>query len=120
MSRTTRVMRCAPEAVFAVLEDGWTYATWVVGAARIRGVDPGFPAAGTAIHHSVGAWPLLLSDTTTVEQVDAPHDLTLRVRAWPAGDGIVRLTLRPSGLSTEVTLEAVSYTHLTLPTKRIV
>jgi hypothetical protein len=32
-------------ASLAVLHDGWTYPVWVVGASRMRGVDPGWPAA---------------------------------------------------------------------------
>ena len=105
MSRTTRVMTCSPQAVFDVLSDGWTYATWVVGAARIRDVEKDFPAAGSSIHHSVGAWPVLLSDSTSVEQADPPREITLRVRAWPAGEGLVHIMLKPAGLGTEVTME---------------
>ena len=55
--------------------------TWAVGAARIREVDEDWPAVGARIHHSVGAWPVLISDTTVVEEVDAPH-------APAAGQGV--------------------------------
>ena len=105
MSRTTRVMSCAPQDVFDVLADGWSYATWVVGAARIREVDAGWPAPGKRIHHSVGMWPVLLSDTTEVEHVDAPHELRLKVRAWPTGEGVVKMTCIPQGDRTEVVME---------------
>ncbi len=98
-------MHCSPEAVFDVLSDGWSYATWVVGAARIRRVEGNFPDVGASIHHSVGAWPFLLSDTTTVVEAERPRLVTLRVRAWPAGEGIVRIMLAPAGLGTEVTIE---------------
>jgi hypothetical protein len=40
-----RRCNCSPEQVFAVLHDGWTYPVWVVGASRMRDVDPGWPAA---------------------------------------------------------------------------
>lgn len=92
MSRTSRVFDCTPTDVFAVLEDGWSYGMWVVGAARIRDVDTGWPEPGTKIHHSVGAWPLLISDNTEVEAVDAPRMIQLRVRAWPTGEGRVTVT----------------------------
>ena len=106
MSRTTRVMQCAPEDVFAVLADGWDYGMWVVGAARIRDVEPTWPAAGSRIHHSVGLWPLLISDTSEVEQVEEPHRLQLKVRAWPTGEGRVVLTMTPTGDGrTEVVME---------------
>ena len=108
MSRTTRVMNCTPEDVFAVLEDGWSYGMWVVGAARIRDVDPAWPQKGSRIHHSVGAWPLLLSDNTEVEEVDAPHRLQLRVKAWPTGEGRVIISCTPTGevgRETEVVIE---------------
>src|SRR6476620_6368183 len=106
MSRTTRHMQCSPEDVFDALSDGWVYATWVVGAARIREVDRDWPAAGAQIHHSVGLWPLLLSDTTVVERVDAPREMELRVRAWPAGGGRVGIRVVAAGAGgTEVTME---------------
>jgi hypothetical protein len=99
-------MQCSPEDVFDVLSDGWVYATWVVGAARIREVDRDWPAAGAEIHHSVGLWPLLLSDTTVVERVDAPRELQLRVKAWPAGEGRVVIRCVPVAQGgTEVTME---------------
>jgi hypothetical protein len=98
-------MSCTPQDVFDVLSDGWSYATWVVGAARIREVDAGWPAPGKRIHHSVGLWPVLISDTTEVEHVDAPHELRLKVRAWPTGEGVVKLTCLPRDDHTEVVME---------------
>lgn len=105
MSTTTRTMTCTPDEVFAALSDGWSYASWVVGAARIRDVEADWPAQGSRIHHSVGAWPLLISDTTEVEAVTAPTFLQLRVRAWPSGEGRVTLHVRPLGAGCEVTME---------------
>lgn len=81
------------EDVFAVLADGWLYALWVVGATHIRKVDPGWPAVGTRIHHSVGAWPLARSDITAVRSVDPPHHLELEARLWPAGAAYISLDL---------------------------
>lgn len=98
------LMDCSPEDVFDVLADGWSFATWVVGAARIRDVDADWPAPESSIHHSVGAWPALLDDTTTVREVDRPHSLLLKVRAWPAGEGSVRVTCTPQASGTLVTM----------------
>lgn len=118
MSRNTRFMDCSPRDVFDILTDGWSYATWVVGAARIRDVDPEWPAPGSRIHHSVGAWPLLISDNTEVERVDEPHEIQLRVKAWPTGEGRVVIRCEPSGGQTRVTIEerAVSGPARLLPT----
>ncbi|MEU7215017.1 MULTISPECIES: SRPBCC family protein [Nocardia] len=81
------------EDTFAVLADGWLYALWVVGASHIRDVDAGWPAVGTRIHHSVGPWPLTLSDTTKVHDVDPPRMLELEARLWPVGSAWIRLEL---------------------------
>lgn len=105
MSRTTRLMRCTPEDVFAILRDGWSYSTWVVGAARIRAVDEAWPEAGTRIHHSVGTWPVLLDDETVVEKSEPPYLLQLKVKAWPTGEGRVTLTCAARGGDTEVVME---------------
>lgn len=105
MSSNSRIFHCSPDDVFDILEDGWSYATWVVGAARIRDVEEAWPEPGSRIHHSVGAWPLLISDTTSVEAIDRPHTITLTVRAWPAGDGKVRVSCEPAEGGTRVTIE---------------
>ena len=104
MSTTTRFMHATPEAVYAVLSNGWGYSQWVVGASRVRDVSQGWPAEGTQIHHSVGAWPLLIDDTTTVIRSERPHLLELTVRAWPSGEGIVRISCRAVEAGTEVTM----------------
>lgn len=95
MSEVSRVIRCSPDDVYAVLADGWTYGLWVVGAARIRYVDPGWPAEGSRIHHAVGAWPALLQDTTHSTGAEPPRRLSLRARAWPAGEAVVELEVQP-------------------------
>ena len=105
MNTTTRIIHGTPDAVFDVLANGWSYSQWVVGASRVRDVSDGWPADGTNIHHSVGAWPLLIDDTTTVRRSARPTLLELTVRAWPSGEGFVRITCRPEGVDTEVTME---------------
>jgi hypothetical protein len=89
MSQNERLINASVEDVFAVLTDGWTYASWVVGASRIRDVEAGWPQPGHSIHHSVGVWPLLINDATTVELYEPLRFLRLKVRAWPTGEGIV-------------------------------
>ena len=55
MSENTTVINASIDDVWSVLSDGWLYPLWVVGASRMRDVDPDWPAVGSRIHHSVGA-----------------------------------------------------------------
>lgn len=109
MSQITREMSCRPEEVFQVLADGWLYAGWVVGASRIREVDSDWPQVGSRIHHSVGAWPLLLNDTTHVLEYDPPRRLRMRARAWPTGEAEVLIEVSPTaaGSTVAITEDAV-------------
>ena len=94
MARTTRLFGCPPEAVFAVLAAGWTYPSWVVGASRMRGVDEGWPEPGSSIRHSVGVWPALLDDETTVVEGNAPHRAAFTARGWPIGEARIIVEVR--------------------------
>lgn len=91
--------RATPEQVWSVLSDGWLYPTWVVGASRVRRVEPGWPEVGQRIHHSFGVWPLVLDDVTEVVESLPQHRLTLRAKGWPAGEALVTVTLtrEPTG-----------------------
>ena len=118
MSGTTRVMHCTPRAcstrspTAGATRPGWS---GLPGSARsTRTGRPSAPGSTTP----VGAWPVLISDTTVVEEVDAPHRLSLRVKAWPTGEGRVILTRTPQGDDTEVTIEerAVSGPATLIPT----
>jgi uncharacterized protein YndB with AHSA1/START domain len=95
----------ARERVWAILADGWTYASWVVGAAHIRKVDDAWPELGSRIHHSVGPWPLHIQDQTVVEEVEPPHLLRFKANMWPFGAARVKLILDALGPdSTRVTM----------------
>lgn len=101
----SRRVRATPEQVFAVIEDGWYFAAWVVGASHVRGVDENWPAVGSRIHHSVGPWPLSINDVTKVLAVERNSMIELEARAWPVGSAHVRVTLVPvSATETEVKL----------------
>lgn len=103
MVTVERHVDAPPAAVWAVLADGWSYA-WVVGTALIRAVDDGWPAPGTRIHHSVGAWPLLLDDDTLVLESEADRRLVLQARGRPFGQARVVIDLDPDGTGTRVRL----------------
>lgn len=93
----SRDVKAPSEAVWAVLADGWSYPTWVVGASRVRRVDEGWPAEGTRIHHSVGLWPAVVDDTTSALESHEPTRLVLEARAWPAGEARVVIEIVPRG-----------------------
>jgi uncharacterized protein YndB with AHSA1/START domain len=105
MSTNTRVIHATPEQVWSVLEDGWLYPLWVVGASRMREVEDAWPAAGSKVHHSVGSWPVLISDETEVLESVPGSLLRLRAAAWPSGEAGVTIRLRPVDDGTEVTIE---------------
>jgi uncharacterized protein YndB with AHSA1/START domain len=89
----TREMDATAEEIFAVLADGWAYDDWVVGAKRIRAVDPEWPARGSSFHHAIGAGPVDIKDSSKVIEVDPPHRLVLSVRFRPAGTAVVEMTM---------------------------
>ncbi|MDN3242094.1 SRPBCC family protein [Glycomyces tritici] len=86
-----------PEAVYAVLADGWNYASWVVGASNIRHADEQWPAKGSRIRHSIGPWPLVIKDSTIVAAADPPRLLVLEARMWPFGKARVRFDIAADG-----------------------
>lgn len=95
MATITRNVHCPPAAVLSVLADGWTYATWVVGTSRIRGVDANWPAPGARLAHSVGVWPALINDVTIAREWDPERGIELQARGWPVGEARVRIEVEP-------------------------
>jgi uncharacterized protein YndB with AHSA1/START domain len=112
-----RTIAAPPEKVWAALEDGWVYPTWVVGATRMREVDADWPRAGSKLHHSVGVWPMVINDFTESLECVAGERLVLRAHGWPAGAAEVELALAPAAGGTEVTMreDAVAGPGLLVP-----
>lgn len=104
MSTNTRVMRCTPEAVFAVLADGWLFPGWVVGASRMRDVDASWPGERSKLHHSFGVWPALLNDATTSLEWDPPHRMVIQPKGWPLGEARVTIEVKRRGAGCVVRL----------------
>jgi uncharacterized protein YndB with AHSA1/START domain len=110
MATNSRVIKTVPDKVWAVLADGWLYPLWVVGATRMRDVEPAWPQAGAKIHHSAGVWPVVIDDNTEVLECDPGRLLRLRARGWPLGEAEVTIVLTASGADTlvEIHEKAVS------------
>jgi uncharacterized protein YndB with AHSA1/START domain len=84
-------------SVWATLADADAFKEWVVGCKEVRFVEGDWPSVGSSIHHRVGAGPLTIDDTTTVEEAQPERLLRLRARARPAGTASVVLTIEPNG-----------------------
>jgi uncharacterized protein YndB with AHSA1/START domain len=93
MTTVERVIAGEPEQVWEVLSDGWLYPVWVVGATHMRDVDDNWPDEGAQLHHQVGAWPLMISDTTQVAACEPTRRLALQARAWPMGAARIEITI---------------------------
>ncbi|MFB7250683.1 SRPBCC family protein [Microbacterium sp. NPDC056234] len=96
-ARNVRLLQCTVDEVFAVLADGWVYPSWVVGASRMRDVEADWPGEQARLHHSFGAWPFLIDDTTVCLEWDPPRRAVLRARGWPIGEAEVLIEARPRG-----------------------
>ena len=87
-----------------MLADPWLYASWVVGASRIRDAEGAWPERDAVLHHSVGAWPVLLDDSTLVVSSVPGRELRLRARARPLGEAEVLLRLEDDGAGCTITM----------------
>lgn len=116
---TSRETTASCEDVWRVLADGWTYATWVVGASRIRAVDNTWPAPGSTIHHSVGTWPAVLSDVTRSVGIHAEREIRLEARALPFGKASVTVRLHPiaTGCHIEIIEHAITAPFALVPNR---
>lgn len=97
-------MPCAAGYVSEVLADGWLFGLWVVGSARIRDVDAGWPGQGAKIHHSFGVWPVLIDDVSECIAWQPDRKLALMARGWPAGEASVELTIEDRAIGCRVTI----------------
>jgi uncharacterized protein YndB with AHSA1/START domain len=100
------ILIAAPrERVFAVLAEPSSYAEWLVGTKQVRGAEGGWPKPGARMHHSVGAGPVTIDDSTEVLECDEPARLVLLARLGPLGEFKVDLRLEQvEGDATKVTM----------------
>lgn len=100
MNAVERRTHAAPREVWSVLADGWTFSAWVVGASRVRAVDSAWPAQGSRVYHSVGTWPAVLNDDTSIEAAEPERRIVMMARTRPVGEARVEITLHPEGEGT--------------------
>jgi uncharacterized protein YndB with AHSA1/START domain len=97
-------MPVPPQAVWDALADAGGYGYWVVGSKVIRDADPGWPAAGSRFHHTIGVGPLKISDHTECLEAREPSLLRLRAKGRPLGVARVTLEMTPRRSGTLVRL----------------
>ena len=107
MSDNSIVVHATPESVFDVLDDAYAYPTWVLGARRIRWVDPTWPAVGSRFHHAIGTFVAELHDSTLVLARDRPRSIDLEVRFRPTGVAHVKIRVRSVADGALITLSEV-------------
>ncbi|EYT82398.1 polyketide cyclase [Streptomyces sp. Tu 6176] len=100
-----RLIRTAPEAVWAVLADGTRYADWVVGTARSAPVCGRWPQVGSAIEYQVRLGPLRLTNRTTVRNHEEGTLLELEADAGFLGTARIAVEVRPWGEHTLVIVD---------------
>jgi uncharacterized protein YndB with AHSA1/START domain len=107
MSRNRIELPAGREKVFEILIDPHAFPKWVVGAKRIRGVDPDWPRPGSAFHHASGAGgEVTVKDKTELVTMNPPLSLVLQAYLRPLGIVRIRIELDPgpSGNTTRMTI----------------
>jgi len=107
MAVTRRRIAQPPAAVYALLAEGDRYAEWVMGAKRIRRVDPGWPEVGSQFHHTIGVGPLSTNDSTEVLAFAEGGEVVLKARGWPTGAARVTITAEEAPGGCEVVMDEV-------------
>jgi hypothetical protein len=109
----------APDEIWQVLADPWTWARWVTGTRRIRDADAGWPQPGSQLHHRFGPRLLQVRDHTTVLVAEAPFRLVVDAGAWPWGRVRAELRLTPNRGTTLVALREDATSGLVAALPRI-
>jgi hypothetical protein len=104
MTTTTRDFECSASDLYTVLVEPETYPSWLVGAKKIRTVDPTWPAIGSEFHHVVGFGPLAIPDRTTSVGYELDRVLELIVRVRPVLEARVRFEVEPVGTGSRLTM----------------
>src|SRR3954463_12525350 len=93
MATNSRTFAVTRDAVWRVLADRHTYASWVVGTSAIRDVAEHWRAVGSRLHYRVGRGLLRHDGHTEVLSVDEGKCLELEAHAWPLGTARIEVRL---------------------------
>ena len=104
MSVNETYVHAAPDAVFDVLADPFSYGHWVPGASETRDADGDWPDPGAVFHHTQGFFGLGWKDNTQVVAATRPRTIVLEARIRPFAVNKVELRLLPSGGGTKVVM----------------
>lgn len=99
------LVSAAPQQVWDVLADGWSYDQWVVGTTDIRRVDPGFPAEGANLAYTVDRGPIHMKDRTTVRIAEPLHRLEMEANARPVGTARISVEVLAWGEKSVVVID---------------
>ena len=94
---TTHGFGVTATELFASLVDPHIYPHWLIATKNIREVSLDWPSPGSYFKHTVGFGPIAIPDRTTLRDVEAPHRLTLFVRARPVVEAVVHFDVTSSG-----------------------
>lgn len=95
MATVSLRMQASPDDVFDVLDDACAYPRWVIGARRIRAVDPDWPEVGSRFHHAIGTAAGELHDSSQIVERDRPRRFVLEARFRPPGAACVAVDVEP-------------------------
>jgi len=94
-----------PDVVWALLEDGHSYADWVVGTRQVHEVDDTWPAVGSRLRFTAGFGPFTVEDITTVRRIEPKRSLELEAHAGWLGSARICFDVRSWGEHTLVIID---------------
>ncbi|MFG2303619.1 SRPBCC family protein [Actinacidiphila glaucinigra] len=100
-----RLVRGAPQDVWAVLADGTRYGEWVVGPSSSRRKDGHWPEVGSSLEYTVLLGPLELTGRTVVRICRPSEQLELEALSGWLGSARIAFELRPWGEDTLVIVD---------------
>ncbi|WP_435221902.1 SRPBCC family protein [Streptomyces sp. Tue6028] len=92
-----RLIKTAPETVWAVLSDGGRYADWVVGTAESHETRGDWPHVDSALAYEIRLGPVRVGNETVVRRCKEGSILELEAKAGFLGTARISVELRSWG-----------------------